>query len=231
MDCRRGGSVLELIDIAVTYAGRPILSIPRLVFEEGKRYGIIGENGSGKTTLLKMISQWLVPNRGEIRGLEGLEIGYMPQKPFIFSISTLANVLVALEGVQNKEDQAKLALEKVGLTAYNTQRADKLSGGEQQRLALARLIAKPRDLLLLDEPSSATDIRGTDQIEAILKGYCEETGCTLIMSTHSPAQALRMVEELIFLEEGEVIEQGQVDTVIHHATQPMTQAFLEHWHI
>ena len=223
--------MLELADIAVVYSGRPILTIDRLRFAQGKRYGIIGENGSGKTTLLMVISQWLKPNSGTVRGLEGLAIGYMPQKPFIFSISTLANVIIALEGMHDKEERAKKALDKVGLTAYAKRRADKLSGGEQQRLAIARMIAKPHDLLLLDEPSSATDIRGTDQIEAVLKNYCEETGCTLIMSTHSPAQALRMVEEVIFLEEGRIVEQGLVETIIHHAARPMTQSFLEHWHI
>lgn len=223
--------MLELKDIAVVHAGRPVLTIDQLCFESGKRYGIIGENGSGKTTLLKVISQWLKPNSGEVRGLEGLAIGYMPQKPFIFSISTLDNVLIALEDLQNKEELVKKALEKVGLAGFARQRADKLSGGEMQRLALARMIAKPRDLLLLDEPTSATDIRGTDQIESILRDYCKETDCTLILTTHSPAQALRMVEEVIFLEEGRVVEQGQVDAVIHHATHQQTQAFLEHWHI
>lgn len=231
MDCRRDGSVLELNDIAVVHSGRIVLSVDRLAFDSGKRYGIIGENGSGKTTLLKVISQWLKPTSGEVRGLEGLEIGYLPQKPFIFSISTTDNVLIALEGLQDKEERAKIALEIVGLAGYARQRADRLSGGEMQRLALARMIAKPRDLLLLDEPSSATDIRGTDQTELVLREYCKETGCTLIMTTHSPAQALRMVEEVIFIEEGRVVEQGKAEHVIHHATNPQTQAFLEHWHI
>ncbi|MGB4594402.1 MAG: ABC transporter ATP-binding protein [Anaerolineaceae bacterium] len=223
--------MLELDGITVGHAGRLVLSVDQLVFDTGKRYGIIGENGSGKTTLLKVISQWLKPTSGEVKGLKGLEIGYMPQKPYIFSISAFDNVLIALEGLQDREERAKKALEKVGLTGYTKQRADRLSGGEMQRLALARLIAKPRDVLLLDEPTSATDIRGTDQIESVLKEYCQKTSCTLIMTTHSPAQALRMVEAVVFIEEGRVIEQGKADTVIHHATHPLTQSFLEHWHI
>jgi ABC-type Mn2+/Zn2+ transport system ATPase subunit len=231
MACRRVGIVLELRNIEVNHQGRTVLSIEKLRFDSGKRYGIIGENGSGKTTLLKVISQWLVPASGEVNKFEALKIGYMPQKPFIFSISTSENVLIALDDVKDKAERANKALERVGLADNAKQRADRLSGGEMQRLALARMIAKPRDLLLLDEPSSATDIRGTDQIELVLKEYCEETGCTLIMTTHSPAQALRMVEDVIFLEAGKIVEQGPADQVIHRAIEPMTQSFLEHWHI
>lgn len=223
--------MLEITDIAVSFAGRPILTIDHLSFNSGRRYGIIGENGSGKTTLLKVISQWIKPDRGSVVGLEGLRLGYMSQKPYIFSFSTLENVLIALKGLPDQEKRAREVLAKVGLLEYANQRADKLSGGEQQRLAIARMIAKPLDILLLDEPSSATDIRGTDQIESVLLEYCNQTNCSLILTTHSPAQALRLVEETIFIEEGKIVEQGPVEQVIHNASDPKTQAFLKHWHL
>lgn len=218
-------------DVRVVYGSQLILSIDELLFESGKKYGIIGENGSGKTTLLKVISQWLVPTHGNVTGFNKVDVGYMPQKPFIFSISVLNNVLIALEGGSDAEQRAFSALEKVGLNGLAKRRADRLSGGEMQRLSLARMIVKPRQVLLLDEPSSATDIRGTDQIEKILDAYCAETRCTLIMTTHSPAQALRMVDEVIYLEDGQMVEHGPADQVIRHTDNPKTLAFLQHWHI
>jgi len=98
-------------------------------------------------------------------------------------------------------------------------------------MAFARMIAKPRRLLLLDEPTSSTDIKGTDLIEATLLNYLQANGCTLIFSTHSPAQALRLAEEVIFLDQGRIVEQGPAESVLENPQNERTQLFLAHWRI
>ena len=108
-------------------------------------------------------------------------------------------------------------------------RGDRLSGGEAQRMALARVLVRSYDVLLLDEPTSSTDVRSMDQIETTLKEYVQKTQCTLIFSTHSPAQALRLADEVLYLEKGRLVEQGPAATLFHSPQDERTKAFLKHW--
>ena len=98
-------------------------------------------------------------------------------------------------------------------------------------MAFARMIGQPRALLLLDEPTSSMDIRGTDQIENNLLRYAAENGSTVILSTHSPAQALRLAEEVVYLDQGKVVEQGCVEQVINQPRMNSTRLFLQHWRL
>lgn len=222
--------MIELKDVLVQAKDRLILDVPSLRFERGKRYGIIGENGSGKTTLLRVLMGTVKASQGSIEGLNlDHRVGYLPQSPYAFSFSVLRNVSMTLENEQTREDLAMDVLEKVGLGSLTHSRGSTLSGGEKQRLGLARVLAMPREVLLLDEPTSATDIRGTDIVEALLKEWFEKTRGLLIFSTHAPAQALRMADEVIFLENGKVIETGSPQDLFNHPREVETQAFLSHW--
>lgn len=222
-------TVIELSQVRVQYSGRTVLSIPELKLPAGRRYGLIGENGSGKSTLLKVLAQLLIPDSGTIKGISLEDMGYLPQSPYIFSFNVLKNVTMALDGQNNADKKALCALESVGMQKHLRQRGDRLSGGEAQRVALARLLAKDHKVLMLDEPSSATDIRGMDSIERVLLDYWQRTKCTLIFSTHSPAQALRLAEVVLYLENGEVVECGDAKKVLTAPDQQKTQAFLNHW--
>lgn len=222
--------MIELKDVLVQAKDRLILDVPSLRFERGKRYGIIGENGSGKTTLLRVLMGTVKASQGSIEGLNlDHRVGYLPQSPYAFSFSVLRNVSMTLENEQTREDLAMDVLEEVGLGSLTHSRGSTLSGGEKQRLGLARVLAMPREVLLLDEPTSATDIRGTDIVEALLKEWFEKTRGLLIFSTHAPAQALRMADEVIFLENGKVIETGSPQDLFNHPREVETQAFLSHW--
>ncbi len=223
--------MLELRNISIKYGERTILDIPHLQFVEGKRYGLIGQNGSGQTTLLRILAGTLKPTTGEISGIQADGMGYMPQAPYAFSFSVLRNVKMALERNPQRESLAIQALQNVGMGGMLTARGDKLSGGEAQRIACARIIAKPRSLILLDEPTSSTDIRGMDHIENILLQYAQNTGCTMIFSTHSPAQALRLAEEVIFLDQGRIVEQGLAAQVLMDPQSERAKLFLAHWRI
>jgi tungstate transport system ATP-binding protein len=223
--------MIELHHIIKTAGGRTLLNIPRLAFAEGRRCALIGENGSGKTTLLRLMAGTLKPDSGSLVNLPQQGMGYMPQSPYAFSFSVQRNVEMSLAGDEKMEEKALAALREVGLATLAQARGHKLSGGEAQRMAFARMIARPRPLLLLDEPTSSTDIRGMDRIEALLLRYAAQVGCTVIFSTHSPAQALRLAEEVVFLENGRVVEQGPAARVLKKPQAESTRLFLQHWRI
>jgi ABC-type sulfate/molybdate transport systems ATPase subunit len=223
--------MIELKDVKKIYDERVVLDIPHLVFDLKKRYALIGVNGSGKTTLLRILAGVLKPDSGEVTSTTLNNMGYMPQSPYAFRFSVEKNVAIALDKEQVSKDQVLEALKAVGMDHLQHAYGNQLSGGETQRMALARMIVKPRNLLLLDEPTASADIRGTSQIEKALLKYVDDNNCTLILSTHSPAQALRLVDEVLFLDEGRVIEQGSADDVLHHPKHPVIREFLDHWKI
>ena len=222
---------MELIHITKKIAGRKILNIPQLTFTEGRRYALIGENGSGKTTLLRIMAGVLKADTGRLVNIPMDNMGYMPQSPYAFSFSVQKNVAIALDNSTDAVNQALIALKAVGLSSLAAVRGNKLSGGETQRMAFARMIVTPRKLILLDEPTSAMDIKGIDQIEALLLHYASQTGCTIIFSTHSPAQALRLAEWVVFLDQGKIAEQGPAKKVLKQPHNESAKLFLQHWKI
>lgn len=223
--------MISLHNVTKRYAGRTILDVSQLRFEEGKRYALIGVNGSGKSTLLRLLAGTLKLESGQIEGVSPADMGYMPQSPYAFSFSVQKNVEIALLKTAQPAKSALAALETVGLSALAQARGNKLSGGETQRMAFARMIGQPRALLLLDEPTSSMDIQGTDQIEALLLKYAADNACTVIFSTHSPAQALRLAQEVVYLDQGKVVEQGCVEQVINQPRMDSTRLFLQHWRL
>jgi len=223
--------VLRLEDGEVGYGDKPVLSGLNLHLRAGSRTVLVGANGSGKTTLLRTMAGTLIPDKGEIINNSHEDMGYMPQSPYAFSFSVHKNVEIALKGDPQAEQIAMNALKKVGMDGFAHARGHKLSGGETQRMALARMIAKSRHLLLLDEPTSSTDIRGMDLIEKTLLQYSVDTGCTLVFSTHSPAQALRLGEQVIFLHQGRIVEEGPAEQVLKNPRNEITRQFLQPWRI
>ena len=168
--------MIELKDILVKAKDRLILDVPELRFEKGKRYGIIGENGSGKTTLLRVLIGTVQPSQGAVElQAKNDNIGYLPQSPYAFSFSVRRNVSMALENSQFNGALAREILKKVGLENLADSRGNRLSGGERQRLGLARVLAVPKQVLLLDEPTSATDIPRKRIRGSVTAGWFEKT--------------------------------------------------------
>ena len=223
--------MIELVEVTKFYKERMVLNVPYLSFDEGKRYALIGVNGCGKTTLLRIMAGAITPDSGQVLNIPIEETGYMPQSPYAFGFSVLENVNIASKNSDNAEPAVLNAIEAVGIQELSQARGNKLSGGETQRMAFARMIVLPRKLLLLDEPTSAADIRGIDQIEKALLDYAKSTRCTVIFSTHSPAQALRLANEVVFLDEGCVVEKGLADDVLRSPKIDCTKFFLQHWKI
>jgi ABC-type multidrug transport system ATPase subunit len=224
--------MIELDGIKKTYKGRCVLDIPKLTLQKGVRYAVIGPNGSGKSTLLRIIAGTLEADDGKVTfSDEGIksEIGYMPQAPYVFNMNVTRNVEIAFNRSPDAKKMSLSALDKVGMTHLQGAWGTTLSGGEKQRMVVARMIAKPHSVLILDEPTSATDIVGNDLIEGAINEYVKENNCTLIFTTHLPSQAERLGDEVLILSEGRLVEMGDVKSVLRNPQHEDTKLFLKHW--
>ncbi len=223
--------MIELSQVQKRYGERVALNISTLTIPAGERIALIGPNGSGKSTLLRLLAGVIRAEQGTISlgGLTKTEIGYLPQHPYAFDLSVQKNVELALSGEKEKTKRAQEALERVGLLHLAKARANRLSGGETQRMALARVLARPRKLLLLDEPTASADIQAIDQIERAIQDYMQQTNCTLIFSTHMPSQAMRLSKRVLALDGGNIGELGETRQVLQEPQANSTQAFLKNW--
>ena len=205
-----------------SYGKRVVLSLPELDLPRGEITAIIGPNGSGKSTLAKVLAGIeRADNNRSI--LPGVSVGYLPQKSFPFRMSTEKNIL------QNGNDpaRARALMKELGIDALAGQSAKKLSGGETARMALCRILMKRYELLILDEPTAAMDMESTLAAEGLIRQYCTETGCGVLLITHSISQARRIADRVIVLHQGRLIEQGESVQVLSKPKQEKTKSFLE----
>ena len=155
---------MKIAAFSKTYERSKVLDFPGYELQPGKIYAIIGANGSGKSTFSKILAGAL---RSDQRNspLSGLEVGYMPQKNYAFRMSLKANILLSGKDV-NKAEELMDALQ---IRQLEKKRADRLSGGETARMALARLMMKQYDLVILDEPTAAMDMETTAISENLIR--------------------------------------------------------------
>lgn len=204
-----------------TYAGRTVLRCPALELPEGQITAVIGANGSGKTTLARVLAGTERAD-GRARALQGVRVGYMPQKSYAFRMSTERNVAL---GGDDDLWRAQL-MAALGLTPLAKQRAKRLSGGETQKMALARLLAGKYELLILDEPTAAMDMESTLTTERLVREVTRRTGCATLLITHSVQQARRCADRAIYLWEGRAVEQGEAKTLLSAPKEEETKRFL-----
>ena len=217
---------MKIAPFSKTYEGRTVLNFPGLELEPGTVYAVIGANGSGKSTLAKVLAGITAPDRrGKL--LDGGTVGYMPQKNYAFRMSTKANIL--LNGTDKV--RAEELMDALQLRPLERKRADRLSGGETARMALARLMMKKYDLVLLDEPTAAMDMETTLLSEQLIGQYVRETGCALILVTHSLQQARRIADEVLYFHKGDLLERGPKDRVLDSPEKAQTKQFLEFYGI
>ena len=204
-----------------SYSGRTVLTLPELTIEQGKIYAVIGANGSGKSTFAKILAGIEVPDGGKAP-VSGIDIGYMPQKNFAFRMSLEKNILLN-GGDREKAEKLMQALE---LTPLASAPAKKLSGGETARMALARLLMRNYELLILDEPTAAMDMASTILSEKLIEDYARESGCAVLLVTHSLQQARRMADEAIYLDAGVLCEKGSAKKLLYSPEGESLKQFL-----
>ena len=217
---------MKTISFSKTYGRRMVLELPELELPEGQITAVIGPNGSGKSTFAKVLAG--IERADEKRPiLAGSSVGYLPQKSFPFRMSTERNIL------QNGNDPARAArlMKALGIEALAGQSAKRLSGGETARMALCRILMKQYRLLILDEPTSAMDMESTLASERLISEYCRETGCAVLLITHSIQQARRAADRILVLQNGELIEQGETEQVLSSPQQEQTKRFLDFYGI
>jgi tungstate transport system ATP-binding protein len=207
---------ISLDNVSVVVGAVTILDRISLVLGAGTPTILIGPNGAGKTTLLRLAMGLIQPSRGRLTwgGRENItptRCAIVFQRPAMLRRSAAGNVRYALvaAGVARAEREARCAelLTLVGLADLAARPARKLSGGEQQRLALARALAKNPAVLLLDEPTASLDPAATKAIEDVVRAVAAR-GIKVVMSTHDLGEARRLAGEIVLLHRGRVVESG-----------------------
>ena len=209
-----------------TYEGRRVLNFPGLELEKGKIYAVIGANGSGKSTFSKVLTGILPADR-KGKYTDADTVGYMAQKNYAFRMRTRENILLNGKDVA----RAEKLMEAIQIRHLADKRADKLSGGETARMALVRLMMKQYELVILDEPTAAMDMETTLLSEKLIQEYVRESGCAMILVTHSLQQARRIADEVLYFHKGELLECGPKENVLDRPAKAETRQFLEFYGI
>ena len=223
--------VLDRVFFAV--GGRTIIDRVSAEIGAGPRTIILGPNGAGKSVLMRLCHGLLAPTAGSIawRGASGARRrqAMVFQRPFMLRRSALANVIygMKLAGIAPLERalRARDVLEAVGLWHLADRPARMLSGGEQQRVALARAWALNPEVLFLDEPTANLDPGATRDLESII-AQIHASGTKIIMTTHNLAQAKRLGDEILFLDQGRLVERAAVERFFKQPASPEAASFI-----
>jgi tungstate transport system ATP-binding protein len=227
---------LRLENVSFVAGERAIIDRVSLELEAGLRTVILGPNGAGKSVLMRLCHGLLAPTSGRVewanpeRPGEPRRQAMVFQRPVMLRRSALANIAYALklrgESPSARARQAYEALERVGLAHLANRAARVLSGGEQQRLALARAWALQPDVLFLDEPTASLDPSASAEVERIIQAiYAGST--KLVMTTHNLGLARRLADEILFLHQGRLVERAPVDRFFNQPASAEAEAFIK----
>jgi ABC-type sugar transport system ATPase subunit len=219
-------TILSVKNISKQYSTEQLSGISNVSFDinEGDIVAIIGESGSGKSTLLKSLYGLLTLDQGEVlfngrRVLgpdEQLIPGHKGMKMVTqdFSLNIYAKVydniasMLSNTDVKSKHDKTVEMMKHLHIEHLKDKRITELSGGEQQRVAIAKALVSDTRMLLLDEPFSQVDALLKNQLRADLKRIASETGVTVVLVSHDPADGLFLADKLLLVKEGQLLQQG-----------------------
>ena len=227
---------LRLADVSFAVGGRSLIDRVSLEIGAGPSTIILGANGAGKSVLMRLMHGLLRPTSGRIdwnapeRQGAPRKQAMVFQRPVMLRRSAHANVAYALQiaGVpaQQRAGLVQEALESVGLVHLAHRPARVLSGGEQQRLALARAWALHPEVLFLDEPTASLDPGAAREIESVIKAF-DAAGTKVVMATHNLGQAQRLGDEILFLDQGRLVERAPVGQFFSKPQSAQAAAFIK----
>ncbi|MFH1148776.1 MAG: phosphate ABC transporter ATP-binding protein [Pseudomonadota bacterium] len=214
-------NLFELINVDLQKGPTVILDDINVVLQKGSAYAIIGPNGSGKTTFLRLLNLLEPPSRGRIfyaglntKEAESLavrrEMAFLSQQPVMFNCSVFENVAMGLRFRRTEKsllrERVQEILSRLSLDAVGRRNARTLSGGEKQRVAVARAVVFSPKVLLLDEPTAYLDKENEAILETLILGLQERENITIVMVTHNMDQAMRLTDRIVVFEHGRVLE-------------------------
>lgn len=231
---------LRLEGLKKSYGSRVVLDVAHCEIERGVITGIIGPNGAGKTTLMNIIAGLDTPDSGEVL-YEHKSGDFTPvvptqavtmlfQTPSMMRTTVEKNIAYPLRLRKLEREvikrRTKNLMDEFDLTPLAISKAHRLSGGEAQKVALARAVALKPELLLLDEPTSNIDNASVAIIEKTLDKERSKHHMTSIIISHNLAQIRRLCDNVLFMYEGYLIEQGSMQQVLSNPKDPRTKAFV-----
>lgn len=236
---RVAGGILPIVADSVAVAGsshEPLLRGVSLSVGQPGLTVVLGPNGAGKTVLMRTLAGLVRPASGLVRWNGrtpspelSRKLGFVFQKPVLFRRTALQNIEFGLRNLgvtrEDARQRAEQALAEAGLSALAEAPARRLSGGEQQRLAIARALALSPEVLFLDEPTAHLDPAATALIEAVVKATASR-GVPVVHVTHDLAQARRLADRVVFLHRGEILDQQPADDFFLNPKSKVAGAYL-----
>jgi polar amino acid transport system ATP-binding protein len=236
--------IVKIENVHKAYGKEEVLKGISMDVCEGEVVVLVGPSGTGKSTLLRCINQLTIPDSGKVwvNGVELTDpktdidkarqhIGMVFQDFNLFNhLTTLDNIMLGLihvMGMKKEEarDKALLELKRVGLANKSENYPGQLSGGQKQRVAIARSLAMDPIVMLFDEPTSALDPELIGEVLNVMKDLAV-AGMTMICVTHEIGFARDVCSRIVFMEHGEIVEEGSPDKMLNHPDLPRTKQFL-----
>ena len=242
----RRDAAIDVIDLHKYFGDNEVLKGIDFHVDDGEVVCVIGPSGSGKSTLLRCVNLLEEPTSGQIF-VEGIEItdpdidvdkvrsriGMVFQQFNLFPhLSVLSNLTIAQQKVRKRGkaeavETARRNLERVGLAEKENAYPAHLSGGQMQRVAIARSLSMGPDMMLFDEPTSALDPELTGEVLGVMKSLSTEMHMTMLVVTHEMGFAREVADRMAFFHEGRILEEGPPDQLIPSPAHAETRAFLD----
>ncbi len=223
-------TILKMTDIVKDFGDLRVVKGVSLTVSKGETIAIIGPSGSGKSTLLRCINGLNKVTSGviELNGETGMVFQHFNLFPHMTCLENITYAPIKVKG-EDKEEARKKAmklLEMVGLETKADVYPAHISGGQKQRVAIARALAMNPDLMLFDEPTSALDPEITGEVLNVMKKLAEEH-TTMIVVTHEMGFAKEVADRVIFMNDGEIVEEGSPEDIFENPRSERLKAFLK----
>ncbi len=226
--------------VSKLYTDQPVVKELSVEIETGELFVLLGASGSGKSTLLRLIAG-LIPLDGGRIVLQGRDVTDVPPQQrnigFVFQNYSLFQHMTVAQNIefslsirhtsrQERKQRVNELLSLIDLEGFGDRMPSQLSGGQQQRVAVARALAFQPEVLLLDEPFGALDVKIRTQLRQNLRDIQKKLGITTILVTHDQDEAFELADRIGIIDKGELLEVGKSDALYHHPQHRFTATFL-----